>query len=172
MAIRILKPEDDKRITRPLYEAVFSDGPRFVDYYYREICAGNTVLCKLERGRPIAMLHLNPHRMMFCGSPVTAYYVVAVATVPERRHEGHMADLLRAAAEYARAQQAPFLYLMPVDERIYAGQSFFRVCDFSAEALPYAVVQQSFDLYCVQTEQIERALPAFEALAKEYGLTK
>ena len=26
--------------------------------------------------------------------------------------------------------------------------------------------------YCVQTEQMERALPLFEKLAKEYGLTK
>lgn len=167
METRILTAGADKGITRPLYEAVFSDPPVFVDFYYREICPENTVFCRVEDGRAVSMLHLNPYRLRFCGAEIQGWYMVAVATDPAYRHRGLMAGLIREAADWLRARHVPFVYLMPVDERIYAGQDFHTVCPFAGWEAPDGPLESQFDLYCVPDERYCRLRAAEQALGEE-----
>lgn len=111
--------------TRELYEEVFAEDSRqFVDYYYDVKSPGSTALVlENEDGEIISMLHLNPYELAVRDGErfrsIPAYYVVAVATRQQYRHQGCMAGLLKEAEDFCRDKSVPFLFLMPADPEIY-----------------------------------------------------
>ncbi|MBF1030196.1 MAG: GNAT family N-acetyltransferase, partial [Lachnospiraceae bacterium] len=133
MGIRILKDLQEKEQTRALYEQNFEDPKIFIDYYYHEKCKDNLILVKEEEGQILSMLHLNPYLVSVCGNRVKSFYIFAVATDKNHRHEGHMTELLRAAFSYMKDQKIPFCFLLPVDAAIYEWIGFFVLCDLVRE---------------------------------------
>lgn len=126
--------EDEKKITRPFWEAVFDDdSERFLNYYYQERVRDNRILVKLSGDKPVSMLHLNPYRWNARGRRWTCNYIVAVATDSGERHRGHMRDLLHRALADMDAQGMPFTYLMPASEAIYRPFDFTYVYDQKAQ---------------------------------------
>ncbi len=142
----------EKALTRPLYEQVFEDPKPFVDYYYAEKCRDNRMFAILEGEKPLSMVHLNPFRLGVCGQECPGYFLVAVATDENYRHQGLMTAVLEEAYRAMEAEEIPFCWLIPVDPVIYAGMGFEVVADFQKEKLPYDRVQREFDVYCLQDE--------------------
>lgn len=133
MEIRKLVPSEHGR-TRKLYETVFyQDEARFVDYYY--ICkTRNNVIYVAEDEKGIhAMLHLNPVKVCWNGKTETIYYIVAVATEQEYRHQGLMRRLLGQSLQELYEQQAPYVFLMPASEAIYTPFGFRRAWEWRWE---------------------------------------
>ncbi len=136
--------------TRELYEEVFdSDSKAFVDYYY-EVKTKRSIALILEnvQGEIVSMLHLNPYQLKVRTErglePVSAYYIVAVATKKEYRHRGCMRRLLLEAEKVCEQNQVPFLFLMPADSAIYTPFGYtYRysrpVFRFTGSKLPSAV---------------------------------
>lgn len=121
LTIRYVSGQEKKK-TRPLYEACFSEDSReFVDYYYKIKTRDNKILILEEEGEIRSMLQLNP----YCLNDGKLYsYIVAVATDSHCRRLGYMARLLQRTLEDAYEQQQAFLYLMPADEAIYTPFGF------------------------------------------------
>lgn len=120
---------DDRKFSRELYEAVFSeDTKKFVDYYYEYKTRDNEIWVLEEDDRLVSMLHLNPYMMIVNGYEVKSHYIVAVATHADYRHRGYMRMLLTRALQDMAEQRCPFTFLMPASESIYAPFDFVWIC--------------------------------------------
>lgn len=113
--------EDEEKIkSRTLWEEAFPEDSReFADYYFREKIKDNKILVKEEDGSIISMLHRNPYLVKIKDHIASLDYIVGVATRQERRHEGHMRDLLTAMMKDMYEERVPFTFLMPASEKIY-----------------------------------------------------
>ena len=132
--IQILETLEQKRETIPLYQQAFADPELFVSYYYKEKCKDNWIFVKKKANKIIAMLHLNPYTIFVNGNEYPSFYIVAVATEKQHRHQGHMKDLLYKAFAWMKERKVPFCFLMPVDPKIYEPFGFEKICDFDHNA--------------------------------------
>lgn len=163
--IRVIEDHREKYITRPLYEETFDhDGKGFVDYYYEDRCFDNKILVDEEADengelQVVSMVHLNPYRVSLENEVVDAYYIFAVATKKEFRHQGRMAALLKAAKEYAQENKICFFFLIPVDEAIYTPFGFETVCELERDkTIPYDTIRRDYDVFCVRDDDYLRRL--------------
>lgn len=121
--------QEEKNLSRSLYETVFSDDTkRFVDYYYQYKTRDNRILTLWEEEKLVSMLHLNPYVMIINGYEVKSDYIVAVATHKDYRHQGYMRLLLERALNDEADTGMPFVFLMPASESIYAPFDFVWIC--------------------------------------------
>lgn len=111
---------EEKQKARELYERIFDeDSVGFVEYYFQNKAANNTIYAVEEKGKILSMLHLNPYPMQVFGRQQDTAYIVAVATREECRHQGMMASLLKTSLGDLYDQKSPFAWLMPAAEAIY-----------------------------------------------------
>lgn len=135
---------DDRKCSRALYEAVFSeDTKKFVDYYYEYKIIDNEILVLEEDDQLVSMLHLNPYTMIVNGYEVKSNYIVAVATLKDYRHRGYMRMLFTKALCDMAEQKMPFAFLMPASESIYAPFDFVWICPHTE--LPQRVERMDAD---------------------------
>ena len=92
--IRYLKPEEKEKARALWSQAFFEDSEEFDNYYFTEKIKENQILVKEEDGSIISMVHLNPYKIRLGEHVCELDYVVGVATEKNRRHRGHMKDLL------------------------------------------------------------------------------
>ncbi len=122
------KGEQEK--SRKLWSLAFpEDSEEFKDYYFKEKAKSSRILVKEENGEIFSMLHRNPYRIRLGEGEQTLDYIVGVATEPQRRHQGHMRDLLKQALSDARREGQAFCFLMPAAEAIYTPFGFRFVYD-------------------------------------------
>lgn len=121
-------------LTRELYETVFfQDEARFVDYYYTCKTQENVIYMAENQDGIQSMLHLNPYTIWWNGAKEKIYYIVAVATRKEYRHQGLMRKLLTKAMQDLYQEKAPFTFLMPAAEAIYTPYGFRRAWEWRWE---------------------------------------
>ena len=171
--VRFLYRLEQKQETRGLYERIFADSPLYVDFYYNEKCRDNVIVVKEESpkaaeegpngsvkkrgaggGGLLSMAHLNPYLYSVRGLTVRVCMIAAVATVPERRHEGHMRDVLTAAMDWLSEQGVPFAVLLPVDPAIYRGFGFETVCGFTEKEPPEAEAAK-YDIFRIRDLDVQ-----------------
>lgn len=161
----------DKKSTRSLYEEAFDDPKAFVDYYYNDKCIDNKIIVSMEKGEVLSMLHLNPYYINLCGKVVKSYYVVAVATQKDRRHEGQMTKVFQKTFEILKEEHIPFVFLLPVDEAIYSWMGFEKICDFALDRIDDPdKIKKNYDIYCIWDEDyIRRKAKEDELRAQDEG---
>ena len=125
--VKIIKPcERTKKleeVCRRLWKNNFDDSTEYISFYFSDRWKESTTIIYGEE----SMLHLNPYRMQIFGSEKTIYYSVGVCTDKAYRHRGYMDALLRESFRYLYEKDAPFVYLMPADEKIYLPYDFTNV---------------------------------------------
>ncbi len=155
----------NKNITRNIYEETFDDPKEFVDYYYEDKCLDNRIIASIEDEEVISMLHLNPYTISLCGNATKIYYIVAVATKEERRHEGQMKRIFEKTFELLSKEHIPFVFLLPVDEAIYSWMGFEKICDFTTDRLKsYSQIQEYYDIFCIRDEAYLRRMNKEDSL--------
>ena len=168
--IQILETLEQKRETIPLYQQAFADPELFVSYYYKEKCKDNWIFVKKKANKIIAMLHLNPYTIFVNGNEYPSFYIVAVATEKQHRHQGHMKDLLYKAFAWMKERKVPFCFLMPVDPKIYEPFGFEKICDFDRNAQrSMEEIQKNFNIYCKRDETYQNRFKKEKELAAILG---
>ena len=114
----------EKVITKELYETVFDDTEKFVEYYYADRIEKNRVLVCEQNNKVVAMLHLNPHDIYINGEIYNIDYIYAVATHPSYRRQGYMEQLLEYAFKVMKDEGKPFTYLIPENPLVYKKYGF------------------------------------------------
>ena len=127
--IRYLKPEEKEKARALWSQAFFEDSEEFDNYYFTEKIKENQILVKEEDGRIISMVHLNPYKIRLKKQVCEINYVVGVATDKDRRHKGHMKDLLCRMLQDGWKRGEPFTFLMPEDKAIYEPFGFRFIYD-------------------------------------------
>lgn len=151
--IRVLKSQEEKKATIPLYRRAFQDTKAFLSYYYNVRCRDNLILVKEKDNRIISMAHLNPYTMMVDGRPFLVYYIVAVATEPAERRQGHMREVLEYAFRLMQKERIAFCYLMPAKVSLYEGLGFEIICEFDTNPnRQMRHIQTEYAVYCQRNE--------------------
>jgi len=139
-------------LTRELYEEIFpEDEKAFVEYYYQYKLQDNKIFQLMEDGSSIAMIHLNPF-IMNIGTKgrrtlERIFYIVAVATKQEYRHQGKMDELLKQSILYMKGQGCPFTFLMPADPKIYSPYQFSYIYDRTDYKVNRELIEKNGFLY-------------------------
>lgn len=125
--------EQERALTRPLYEECFPEDTReFVDYYYHIKVRDNRILVmeEPEHGKPggevrlQVMLHLNPFLFRFGRERCWLNYIVAVAAASKVRKQGKMFRCMTRALKDLAAEGQPFTFLIPANPRVYESSGF------------------------------------------------
>lgn len=123
----VLKKTEWKK-ARKLWEEVFDeDTEQFLDYYECYVADHNLIFAEQEQGKIVSMVQLNPYRVHMGDQKADSYYIVAVATGEEYRHQGRMRRLLTEAMNHMYQKEIPFTFLMPASESIYLPFDFVTV---------------------------------------------
>lgn len=111
---------------RKLWENVFGDTKEYTDFYFSERAKTGRIYTKSDGKKLVSMVHANPYTMLDSRHHTfhRLHYIVGVATHPNYRHRGFMADLLTRALQDMYEDKEPFTYLMPADPAIYAPFGF------------------------------------------------
>ncbi len=113
---------------RKLWEEVFDeDTEQFLDYYDSCVADHNQILAERDGDELVSMVQLNPYQVHMGECTANSYYIVAVATREECRHQGRMRHLLTEAIERMYQEKVPFTFLMPASESIYLPFDFVTV---------------------------------------------
>ena len=122
--------QSEHRLTRPLWEEVFTDDTKaFLDYYYYIKTRDNEIYVVEEEGKICSMLQLNPYQLMIGGKQYPSAYIIAVATKESFRGRGYMGALLRTSLNDMYTEKIPFTFLMPAAEAIYTPYDFRFIYD-------------------------------------------
>lgn len=115
-----------------LWQEIFADTETFAQYYFNHIYPDNQVLVAEAENEICSMLHLNPYEWHFANQKekrVQLHYIVGVATKPQYRRQGLMADCMRQALRDRMAAEEPFTYLMPARREYYTPFGFVTVTE-------------------------------------------
>ncbi|MEY8337550.1 GNAT family N-acetyltransferase [Lachnospiraceae bacterium 62-35] len=126
--IRYLEDREKLRSRNLWEEAFHEDSKEFCDYYFHEKIKNNRILVKEEKGEILSMIHLNPYEIRIKNKQYCLDFIVGVATVEGRRHEGHMKSLLIEMMKDMYRAKVPFTFLMPASEAIYYPFDFRFIC--------------------------------------------
>lgn len=122
--------QEEKLATRKLWDEIFpQDSERFKDFYYREKIKSNRIMVRREGPQTVAMLHLNPYRVMVKNQIWRCDYIVGVGTLVSQRHKGHMRALLTDMLADMYQEGRQFCFLMPADSAIYRPFDFTYIFD-------------------------------------------
>lgn len=129
--IRYLRQEEKKNTLSLWREAFPEDTERFLAYYYTEKTKDNRILAAEDerQGRILSMLHRNPYKIQAGERIWDSDYIVAVATVKDRRHQGFMRSLMTHAMADMYREQMGFCFLMPADVKIYEPFDFVTISE-------------------------------------------
>ena len=128
--------EEERRLSRDLWEEAFPEDSRsFDDYYFSEKIKENRILALcadeevLSPSSIESMIQLNPYAIQAGPLVWKADYLVGVATRKNRRHRGYMRQLLVRMMGDMRREGMPFCFLMPAAEAIYRPFGFTYIFD-------------------------------------------
>ena len=89
---------EDRPALAELWQVCFEEERRYANFFFNNAFRPENCLVYRVAGRPAAMLHLLPAKIVCGGKPVRIHYVFACATAPEHRSHGYMNALLAYAA--------------------------------------------------------------------------
>lgn len=141
--------QEEKSRSRKLWEEAFpKDSPEFLEYYYNEKTKNNRIIVRMEAGKIISMLHLNPYRLMVKNQIWRSDYIVGAATTEAYRHQGHMRALMTEVLTDLYQEGRQFCFLMPADPAIYWPFDFTYIFDQPRWTLKSGtdVVRRPYDL--------------------------
>jgi hypothetical protein len=119
--------EADREAVTYLWQTCFGDDEAYIDFFFTNRFTAETMLVIHRDGRPVSMASLLPATLTVGGAGVEAYYVYAVATLPEYRGQGLASRILSYAKEKFRR---PLLLQVENGSRelegFYEKQGFFQ----------------------------------------------
>ena len=130
--------EKEVHSIRPLWEQVFAeDSKAFTEYYFENKAERNLVFTRMDDEDIVSMLHLAPY---MTGRMESVCYIVGVATKEAYRRQGLMADMMKEALQFMRAEGQPFTFLMPANPAYYTPFGFTYIYDKPAWKINEAVL--------------------------------
>lgn len=109
---------------RRLWRDAFGDTEQYMDYYFSRKAVRSEVFEDREKGKLCSMAFFTMYDAVLFGQNCRLPYIVGVATVRERRHEGRMTRVLLQGMEKMREKGCPLVFLSPADPAIYEPLGF------------------------------------------------
>lgn len=135
--IRFLNENDEKLIQQAkcLWKEAFSDSDAFTEYYFSKRSKPDCILCLIEDGELLSMLHVLPQKMSFGGRIYGAHLIAGVATQKCERRKGYAGALL----EYAHGHITTDAFILqPANEGLipfYEKYGYKTLCTYGFRTL-------------------------------------
>ena len=110
---------EDRPALAELWQVCFEEERRYANFFFNNAFRPENCLVYRVAGRPAAMLHLLPAKIVCGGKPVRIHYVFACATAPEHRSHGYMNALLAYAALVGSQREEQFSAILPASPGLY-----------------------------------------------------
>ena len=166
-------PDNEKIKSKLLYEEVFNDKEKFLDYYFNDRIKKSKILILYKDEVIASMLHRIPHVLNVNGMKVNADYIYAVATKPEYRRMGLMGEILSRAIRDMYNEKVSIVYLIPEDYRVYLKFGFQYIYNYNQINYSH-IVQANFDkgkysLADINQKNMESFIKFSDRIIKEHN---
>ena len=139
MKVRYAK-KTEKEIAIKFWKDSFKDSEEQIKFYFDNVYNGKNYLVLEDNSKIVSSLHENDYIFNFNNKSVNSKYIVGVSTDITMRNKDYMSKLLVSMLENSKKKGMPFVFLTPINPKIYRKFSFeyfsnIKYYNFSIEEL-------------------------------------
>ena len=139
MKVRYAK-KTEKEIAIKFWKDSFKDSEEQIKFYFDNVYNGKNYLVLEDNSKIVSSLHENDYIFNFNNKSVNSKYIVGVSTDITMRNKDYMSKLLVSMLENSKKKSMPFVFLTPINPKIYRKFSFeyfsnIKYYNFSIEEL-------------------------------------
>ena len=123
MKIRYAK-KSEKEIAIKFWKDSFKDSEEQIKFYFDNIYNEKNYLVLEDNSKIVSSLHENDYIFNFNNKSVNSKYIVGVSTDITMRNKDYMSKLLVSMLENSKKKGMPFVFLTPINPKIYRKFSF------------------------------------------------
>ena len=118
MKIRYAK-KSEKEIAIKFWKDSFKDSEEQIKFYFDNIYNEKNYLVLEDNSKIVSSLHENDYIFYFNNESIKSKYIVGVSSDITMRNKGYMSKLLIAMLENSKKKDIPFVFLTPINPKIY-----------------------------------------------------
>ena len=118
MKIRYAK-KSEKEIAIKFWKDSFKDSKEQIKFYFDNIYNEKNYLVLEDNSKIVSSLHENDYIFNFNNESIKSKYIVGVSSDITMRNKGYMSKLLIAMLENSKKKAMPFVFLTPINPKIY-----------------------------------------------------
>lgn len=118
MKIRYAK-KSEKEIAIKFWKDSFKDSEEQIKFYFNNIYNEKNYLVLEDNSKIVSSLHENDYIFNFNNESIKSKYIVGVSSDITMRNKGYMSKLLIAMLENSKKKDIPFVFLTPINPKIY-----------------------------------------------------
>ena len=118
MKIRYAK-KSEKEIAIKFWKDSFKDNEEQIKFYFDNIYNEKNYLVLEDNSKIVSSLHENDYIFNFNNESIKSKYIVGVSSDITMRNKGYMSKLLIAMLENSKKKDIPFVFLTPINPKIY-----------------------------------------------------
>ncbi len=123
MKVRYAK-KSEKEIAIKFWRDSFKDNEEQIKFYFDNIYNEKNYLVLEDNLKIISSLHENDYIFSFNNNSIKSKYIVGVSSDITMRNKGYMSKLLISMLENSKRKDMPFVFLTPINPRIYRKFAF------------------------------------------------
>ena len=123
MKVRCAK-KTEKEIAIKFWKDSFKDSEEQIKFYFDNVYNGKNYLVLEDNSKIVSSLHENDYIFNFNNKSVNSKYIVGVSTDITMRNKDYMSKLLVSMLENSKKKSMPFVFLTPINPKIYRKFSF------------------------------------------------
>jgi len=123
MKVRYAK-KTEKEIAIKFWKDSFKDSEEQIKFYFDNVYNGKNYLVLEDNSKIVSSLHENDYIFNFNNKSVNSKYIVGVSTDITMRNKDYMSKLLVSMLENSKKKGMPFVFLTPINPKIYRKFSF------------------------------------------------
>ena len=118
MKVRYAK-KSEKEIAIKFWKDSFKDSEEQIKFYFDNIYNEKNYLVLEDNSKIVSSLHENDYIFNFNNESIKSKYIVGVSSDITMRNKGYMSKLLIAMLENSKKKAMPFVFLTPINPKIY-----------------------------------------------------
>ena len=118
MKVRYAK-KSEKEIAIKFWKDSFKDNEEQIKFYFDNIYNEKNYLVLEDNSKIVSSLHENDYIFNFNNENIKSKYIVGVSSDITMRNKGYMSKLLIAMLENSKKKDIPFVFLTPINPKIY-----------------------------------------------------
>ena len=123
MKVRYAK-KTEKEIAIKFWKDSFKDSEEQIKFYFDNVYNVKNYLVLEDNSKIVSSLHENDYIFNFNNESVKSKYIVGVSSDITMRNKGYMSKLLISMLENSKKKGMPFVFLTPINPKIYRKFSF------------------------------------------------
>ena len=111
--------KNEKEIAIKFWKDSFKDSEEQIKFYFDNIYNEKNYLVLEDNSKIVSSLHENDYIFNFNNESIKSKYIVGVSSDITMRNKGYMSKLLIAMLENSKKKDMPFVFLTPINPKIY-----------------------------------------------------